>query len=113
MPETGTVKTYRELNEVLDHVQTTHARMRAVCVRFSERDANEQIRTLMMSFADALGDLQQLLQNAKAEQPAEVLETWVQYVPTRAVDVLVDRVERVEELTWQDVAALVLQVPTR
>jgi len=110
MPETETVKTYQELNEVLDYVQTTHARMRAACARVAESDPSERIRTLMMSFADALSDLEQVLKTASAEQPAEVLETWVQYVPTRPVDVLVERGERVDELTWYDLAALSLQV---
>jgi hypothetical protein len=86
MQETKAVKTYRQLSDVLQYVQAVHRRVDRVCGAVGPRLDGDPPRALMMYFRKLEADCEQTLHTAANEQPAEVLETWIQYMPTHAAE---------------------------
>jgi hypothetical protein len=104
------VKTYQTVGEVLDFVRSAHRRMADVCRKLSEQSGSEKTKLLMDVFADHEDELQRVLGGEGAEQRQDVLETWIQYVPARPIEVILDELESREGLAWDDISQAILRL---
>ena len=101
-------ETYTPVREIVGYLQTVHNALHQQCRRLAAKASDHKPRMLLETLAQHEENLCQTLGSTAEEQSDEILDTWIQYLPSEPIDEQLTALRSLAPGGWDEVAESIL-----